>query len=182
MQTSSPTPVPAQGSEGVGRGGEPGDGDSDAASPHHRRRGELGPCVEHDVGADIGERRPLDRPSQHVQAKVEIVIAEGSGIVGHQVHGVDDWIGIARCYASEVLGERFALDHVSHIDEHHLIAVLQPQGIDGPGSPGESAGVGRIGQIVPRGRAAVDVGGGDDDDVRTVLRGRRHGGTQEHGG
>ena len=72
---------------------------------------------------------------------------------------------IGRSHASEVGGEGVALDQVTGIEDDDLPGILRPQGIHHGGDADQAAGEGLVGGVVPGSGAAVDVGGGNDDEV-----------------
>ena len=141
--------------------------------------------LETNVAAYIRKARGPDGVAERLEPPVELVVSGRGGIVAEEVHRAHDRIRVLRRDSRKVGGEGVSLNQVTRIDEHHLIGIPAAQGVHHRGRADEPAVEGPILDVIPVRHAAVDVGRGDDDDVRSVLRRGEEGREKkrgEHGG
>ena len=96
------------------------------------------------------------------------MITRGDDVVLQRVERVHDRLGLAFVVAGEESREWIALQQVAGVDQDECAGIATAQGLDRSGGTREPAGRGGIPHIVPPEHAAVNVGRGDDDDVRGI--------------
>ena len=108
-----------------------------------------------EVGADVGEISLLHQGQEVVHAVVELMVSGNGHVVAHGVHQVDDGFTLGHG------ANRFALDGVAVIHQHHMVA----GGLEAIAHGGQ-AGVAEA--LI---NAAVSVAGEQDHHI--LLEGRR---------
>ncbi len=114
------------------------------------------------------------------------MVARRGNVVADEIHRLDRGVGIARCDPGVVVGKRFALDEVARVHHDHSPGIARAEGVDDGRRPGEAAGERAVGDVVPLGGVTVNIGGGDenemkgvggrDGDCRAEQQGAKHGG------
>ncbi len=132
-----------------------------------------------DVGTHVRKARVGDGAPEERQPPVEIVVARRRRVVARQVHRLHDRMRLGGRHAREVGGECVALQQVAGVHQHHLPREAGAERVDHRRDAGEAAGKRAIRHVVPVGDVAVKVGGGDEHDVRRILK--RSGGEHERG-
>ena len=134
------------------------------------RRGE-GAVVErrgagfaHQIGAEHREARPGEGGLERREAEVEVVVAEGGGVVAERGHRRDHRVRVVAGGFHREVGKRRALQHVARIDEERGRGPgFGPGGADHRAEGGEAARFGRLaGAPGIRRHRAMEVGGAED--------------------
>ena len=168
--------------DGNVRGDDADDGQLHAAPLHD------GPALAGDVlavrSADIGRQDGEVRLTQdlvHVgDAPVELVVAQGHGVIAHVVHGGHDGVGIIGRLVVQVVGHDGPLDVVAGIHQEGVGALLAHL-LDIGVQPGHAVVGGlRVVLVAVAPDIAVHIRGGKDGDGLLPLGGKGGGGQQGH--
>jgi hypothetical protein len=113
------------------------------------------------------------------------VVAGSRDVVADEIHRFDQRVGVAGLRPGVVVCERLALDQVTRVKHDHSSGITRAQRIDDGRGPGETARKRPVRHVIPVGGVAVDVGGGNENEVdgvggcRNDCRGEQQG--MEHG-
>ena len=125
------------------RGDHADDGQLHAAPLHNRpaRAGDRLALGAGDVGGQNREAGLSQNGLHGGDAPVELVVAQGHGVIAHVVHGGDDRMGLLRGLVIQIVGHDGALDVVAGVDEEG-VGVLGPHLLDVGVEPGHAVVVG----------------------------------------
>ena len=122
------------------------------------------------VRREPGEGGLLLRLAEHVEPVVELVIADGHGVVPDRAHRRRHRIGVVvRAARVEVLDGR-ALDRVSRVQKEHVRS-LPADGLDPRGHAGEAFVGGLRAPVVPREKVTVEIRRLEDRHDDATFRG-----------
>ena len=143
------------------------------------RAGDKSSVLVQHIGGQHGELGLSQNLEHGGNAPVELMVAQGHGVVAHEVHGGHDGVGLVGRLVVQVVGHDGALNVVARVDENG-VGVLGPYLLDVGVQTGHAV-VGALLAVlvaVPPG-IAVQVGGGQDGQMSLPLGGQGRG---DHGG
>ncbi len=156
--------------------GQPDHPDPHAADQLDDRGAERRLAAPGDVGREPREGGGAARALERAGAEAELVVPDRHRVVAHAAHHRGHRIGAGGAVAVIDRGQRRALDRVAPVEQQHrgaLGAHRAHQARDLLQAAARRA----VGEVVPRGQRAVDVGGVEDGDPRALGAGG--GGGQE---
>ena len=124
-----------------------------------------------DVGSQHGEVGLTQDGLHGGDAPVELVVAQGHGVIAHVVHGGDDGVGLVGGLVVDIVGHDGALDIVARVDEDG-VGILSPDLLDVGVQPGHAVVVSLF--VVLIGVApdvAVHIRGAQNGDVLLIAGG-----------
>ena len=134
-----------------------------------------------DIGTDHREVGPGEGFHQEIKPVVELVIAQGRGVIAKRVHRLDHRMLVALFHAAligDVIAHRIALQKVAVV-EHQRIGRLGADRFDDAGGAGKAYGVDLfVGVIVVRKDMHMQVGRFHQPQMRLIGRGAEREGVE----
>ena len=125
-----------------------------------------------DVRAHIGKADIPDRATEEWHSPIEIVVPRRRRVIAREIHRFDDGVRLAMRHPGEIGREGIALQEIAGIEQDHLSRISRAQRVHHSRDARDAIRGRTIFDVVAPGDVPVEIGGGNQHHVGSVLNRR----------